>query len=160
MAPQHALTTTLAAALALSLPAGVAAAQHVEQRRGYIQDDCGELAGTLIIDGREFRITTRGSIRAQIVDAFRCAGYRARGNGLEVGARYDCRPPTVCWRAGTYDATIDRCDGVVTVRLCKRPVARTLPHYPHRGIEPACGVRLHVPRAQVCRSNWSVSFRW
>lgn len=160
MARQHALMMALAAAIALGVPAGVSSAQYVEHRRGYIQDHCEPLAGTLIINGRAFRITTRGSVHAQIVEAFRCAGFPAHGSGHEVSARFGCRPPTVCWRAGVYDATIARCDGVVTVRLCKRHVARTLPHDPSKAFEPNFGVRLSVPRASVCRAGWSVRFRW
>lgn len=95
----------LAGFLTISAPSALAAdhssGDRYEQRR---YDPA--YAGTIIIDGCAFDLSSRRSVGGQLVAEFQRRGYRAWCKGTKVFVRRGSRWPKVQWRSGSYRVSI------------------------------------------------------
>ncbi|MAO20740.1 MAG: hypothetical protein CMJ35_08200 [Phycisphaerae bacterium] len=100
-------------------------------------DSCGcqvtRTAGFITIDGKKTRITSDRGMLAQITQAFRKAGYRARIQDGCVHVDYGHCKPSVRWQAEGYSVRIKR--GWDELGLSMRKITRS--HYqPVRPMRP------------------------
>jgi len=91
------LTITAPSALARDHSSG----DRYEQRR---YDPA--YAGTIIIDGCSYDLTTRRSVGGQLVAELGRRGYRAWCEGGKVFVRRGYKWPKIQWRSGSYRVTI------------------------------------------------------
>jgi|GEM_PF-3597609 len=143
MGPKRRMLSCTVAALALIAPI---AASHAlgDDGAGFERFDHGyasALAGYLVIDGHEFRITTGRRIRSQIHDAFECVGYDAWYRGDRVMVRVGYHRPRIRWRPGRYELAVSLRGGYLSIRAYRPRYAscdRYRYHRHHQRYVPSC----------------------
>ncbi len=129
----YVLSTAAASLLSIvGLGAGTAQAQtQISFRIGLTtpQPECtvpvscnSDYLGTLFIDCKPFRITTRCSMLSQIVDALRCAGYDARACGLSVEVDTCRRTPEISWRGREFGLRVTCGRDLLTLTPVRREI--------------------------------------
>ncbi len=93
---------------------------------------CYDFAGTLTIDHRSFRISTRGSILDQIEEAFLCRGYDVCRVGRTVRVYKDCGSPDICFDSGLYDLRLRENSRYVSISLVRCSVSDACDFGSHR----------------------------